>query len=201
MFFLNRFPECFNLFVLLFLVTPCLAWLFSLAWSESQLKKKKWKCKFSICLLPVLQKSFLCMFILKFNCIEIFQHNVIFSKVTFHQINYAAAFTSKHFPLLSFFTFKIFVLSKTLLPSIMSLRFLFLLNAKIEGSAKTSFNFGSICKICQFLSIFVFRSGRVLLYITGSGNRSVLDALILFSKSFLGVKIVQLIGVIVSVLL
>ena len=80
-----------------------------------------------------------------------------------------------HFPLLNFFTFKIFLLSKTLLPPIMSLRFLFLLNAKTGGSAKISFKFGSICKTCQFLSIIVLRSGRVLLYVTVSGKRSVLD--------------------------
>ena len=49
----------------------------------------------------------------------------------------------------------------------MSLRFLFLLNANIGGSAKISFNFGSICKICQFLSITVLRSGRVLLFKLG----------------------------------
>ena len=37
----NRFPVCFNLFVFLFLLTPCIVvrWLFSLAWSESHLKK------------------------------------------------------------------------------------------------------------------------------------------------------------------
>ena len=74
----------------------------------------------------------------------------------------------------------------------MSLRILFLLNAKIGGSAKTSFNFGSICKICQFLSIIVLRSGRVLLYVTVSGKRSVLDVLILFSNSFLGNVIARL---------
>ena len=34
------FSVRFNLFVLLFLVTSCMQWLFSLAWSESQLKKK-----------------------------------------------------------------------------------------------------------------------------------------------------------------
>ena len=104
-----------------------------------------------------------------------------------------------HFPLLNLFTFKIFLLSKTLLPSIMSPRFLFLLNAKIGGSAKISFNFGSICKICQFLSIIVLRSGRVLLYVTVSGKRSVLDVLILLSNSFLGIEIARLICVLVSV--
>ena len=82
----------------------------------------------------------------------------------------------------------------------MSLRFLFLLNAKIGGSAKISFNFGSICKICQFLSITVLTSGRVLLYVTVSGKRSVLDVLILFSNSFLGIEIARLIGVVVSFL-
>ena len=82
-----------------------------------------------------------------------------------------------HYPLLNFSKFKkfkIFLLSKTLLPPIMSLRFLFLLNAKIGGSAKISFNFGSICKICQFLSIINLKSGWVLLHVTVSGKRSVL---------------------------
>ena len=105
------------------------------------------------------------------------------------------------FPLLNFFTFKILLLSKTLLPPIMSLRFLFLLNAKIEGSAKVSFNFGSICKICQFLSIIALRSGRVLLYVTVSGKRLILDGLILFSNSILGIEIARLICVVVSFLL
>ena len=35
-FFLNRFPVWFNLFALLLLVIPCLIWLFSIAWNESQ---------------------------------------------------------------------------------------------------------------------------------------------------------------------
>ena len=42
-FFLNRFPACFNLFVLLFLKLHALQWLLSLAWSESQLKKSELK--------------------------------------------------------------------------------------------------------------------------------------------------------------
>ena len=46
-----------------------------------------------------------------------------------------------HFPLLNFFKFKIILLSKALLPRIMSLRFLFLLNAKIGGSAKNFIQF------------------------------------------------------------
>ena len=84
----------------------------------------------------------------------------------------------------------------------MSLMFLFLLNAKIGGSAKISLNFGSICKIGQFLSIIVLRSGRVLLYLTVSGKRSVLDVVnVLFSNSFLGIEIARLICVAVSVLL
>ena len=83
----------------------------------------------------------------------------------------------------------------------MSIMFLFLLNAKIGGSAKISFNFGSICKIGQFLSIIVLRSGRVLLYVTVSGKRSMLHVLILFSNSFLGIEIARLICVAVSVLL
>ena len=58
------------------------------------------------------------------------------------------------FPLLNFFTFKIFLLSKTLLPLIM---FLLLLNVKIGGSAKNSFSFDSVCKMCQFLSnIYIY---------------------------------------------
>ena len=81
----------------------------------------------------------------------------------------------------------------------MSLRFFFFLNAKIGGSAKISFELGSVCKIPQFLSI-VLRSGRVLLYITVSGKRSILDVLILFSNWFFGIEIARLICV-VSVLL
>ena len=75
----------------------------------------------------------------------------------------------------------------------------FFLNAKIGGSAKISFELGSVCKMPQFLSI-VLRSGRVLLYITVSGKRSILDVLILFSNWFLGIEIARLICV-VSVLL
>ena len=100
-----------------------------------------------------------------------------------------------HFPLLNFFTFKFFLLKKTLLPPTMSLRFLFLLNAKIGGSANISFNSGSICKIYQFLSISVSRLGRVLLYVKVSGERS--DVLILFSYSFLGIVIARLICAVV----
>ena len=69
----------------------------------------------------------------------------------------------------------------------MSLRFLFLLNAKIGGSAKISFNFGSTCKIMPIFSIIALRSGRALLYVTVSGKRSVLDVLILSSNSLLGI--------------
>ena len=83
----------------------------------------------------------------------------------------------------------------------MSLRFLFLLNTKIGGSAKFYLNFGSICKICQFLTIIVLKSGRVLLHVTVSGKGSVLDVLILFSKSFLGIEIARLICVVLSFLL
>ena len=43
------------------------------------------------------------------------------------------------------------------------------------------------------LSIVVLRSGKVLLYITIGGKRSVLDVLILFSNSFLGIEIARLI--------
>ena len=102
------------------------------------------------------------------------------------------------FSFVKFVYVQIVFLSKTLLPPIMSLRFLFLLNAKIGGSAKISFNFGSICKICQFLSITVLTSGRVLLYVTVSGKRSVLDVLILFNNFFLGIEIAWLISVVVS---
>ena len=42
-FFLNRFPVCCNLFVFLFLVTPCLVVAVQ-TWSESQLKKKS-RCR------------------------------------------------------------------------------------------------------------------------------------------------------------
>ena len=83
----------------------------------------------------------------------------------------------------------------SLLPPIMSLRFLLLLNVKIRDSAKIYFNFGSICKLCQFLSIIVLRSGRVLLYVTVSGNCSVLDVLILLNL-FLAIIIAQLICVV-----
>ena len=83
----------------------------------------------------------------------------------------------------------------------MSLRFLFLFNAKIGGSVKISFNFGSVCKICQFLSTIVLRTGRVLLYVTVSGKRSVLNVLIFSSNLFLGIEIARLICVVVSFLL
>ena len=62
-------------------------------------------------------------------------------------------------------------------------------------------NFSSICKIRQFLSIIVLKSGRVLLYVTVSGKRSVLDVLILLSNFFLEIVIARLICVVVSVLL
>ena len=45
------------------------------------------------------------------------------------------------------------------------------------------------------------RSGRVLLYETVSGKSSVLDVLILFSDSFLGIEIARFICVGLSVLL
>ena len=83
----------------------------------------------------------------------------------------------------------------------MSLRFLFLSNAYIGGTGKISSNFGSICKICQFLSVIVLRLGRVLLYVTVGGKCSVLDVLILFSNSFLGIVIEWLICVAASNLL
>ena len=105
------------------------------------------------------------------------------------------------FPFVKFRYVQNFLLSKILLTPIMSLRFLFLLNVKIGSSAKIYFNFGSICKICQFLSIIVLRSGRVLLYVTVSGKHPVLDVLLLFSNSFLGIVITRLICVVVSVLL
>ena len=82
----------------------------------------------------------------------------------------------------------------------MSLGFLFLLNP-IGGSAKIYFNFGSIFKISQFFTITVLRSARVLLYVTVNGKRSVLDVLILFSNSILGIEIARLICIVVSLLL
>ena len=80
----------------------------------------------------------------------------------------------------------------------MSLRFLFLLNARIGGSAKIPFSFGSICNnmpIFRNYRFIVLRSGRVLLYATVCGKRSVLDVLILFGNSFLGIEIAWLICV------
>ena len=74
-------------------------------------------------------------------------------------------------------------------------RFFFLFNAKIGGTAKISVNFDSICKICEFLSIIVLRSGSVLLYLTVSGKGSLIDVLISFSNSFLGIVIARLICV------
>ena len=68
-------------------------------------------------------------------------------------------------------------------------------------SAKISFRFGSISEVCKFLSVIVARLGRILLYVTVSGKCSVLDNLILFSDSFLGMEIARLICVVVSVLL
>ena len=53
--------------------------------------------------------------------------------------------------------------------------------------------------LVQFVKLFVkfpiivLRSGRFLLYVTASDKRSVLDALILFSSSFLGIVIARLI--------
>ena len=38
--FINRFRLCFNLFVILFLVTPCLIVAIQPSWNESQFKKK-----------------------------------------------------------------------------------------------------------------------------------------------------------------
>ena len=72
----------------------------------------------------------------------------------------------------------------------MSLRFLFLLNAKIGDSAKIYFDFGSI-----------LRSGRVLLYVTVSDKLTVLDVLTFHGNSFLEVDIARLICVAASVLL
>ena len=47
----------------------------------------------------------------------------------------------------------------------------------------------------------VLKSGRVLLYVTVSSKRSVLDGLILFSNSFLEIEVARLICVVVSFLL
>ena len=134
----------------------------------------------------VLQRSFLCVFILKFESFGFSNILWSFVKAAFHQINYAATFTSNlmsdykgafvkdtlkgwaslelfttwlidllkhgwHFPL-----FKIFSLSKTLLPSIKSPRYLFLLNVNIGGSTRIYFNFGPICKICQFCQLLLW---------------------------------------------
>ena len=105
------------------------------------------------------------------------------------------------FPFVKFiYVQKFFAIKNLVTPDYVFMRFLFLLNAKIGVSAKISLNFGSICKIFQFLPILFFRSGRVLLYVTVSGKRSVLDVLILFSNSFLGIEIGRLIGVVVSFL-
>ena len=65
---------------------------------------------------------------------------------------------------------------------------------------KTFFKF-SFYKKCQFLSIIVLRSGRILLYVTVRDKSSVLDVLILLINSFLEVVIARLICVVVSVLL
>ena len=80
-----------------------------------------------------------------------------------------------HFLLLNLFTFQNLLLLKILLPWMMSLRFFFTLSAKTGGSAKVSFKFASVCKLCQFWSIIVLRTGRVLLYVTVSAKRLVLD--------------------------
>ena len=72
---------------------------------------------------------------------------------------------------------------------------------KLEVQQKILFNFGSICKTCQLLSINVLKLGRVLLYVTASGKYSVLDGFILFSNLFLGIEIARLNCVVVSFLL
>ena len=173
---------------------------------------------------------YVCLF-LSFSCIRIFQHIVIFHKSNIPsgklrsclykvtlclikkmfllkalwKVEQVLSFLQHrvkdlakhgwHFPLLNLFTFKFFLLSKTFLPPIISLKVFF------SFSAKISFNFGWICKICQFLSMIVLRSGRVLLYKTVSSKRSVLDVLILFSDSIRGIEIARLICVAISVLL
>ena len=67
--------------------------------------------------------------------------------------------------------------------------------------SKISFNFDSIGKIWQFLSIILLKSDIVLLQVTVSGKRSVLDTLFLYSNSFLGIAMARLIFVVVFVLL
>ena len=61
----------------------------------------------------------------------------------------------------------------------MSLRFLFLFNLKIGRSAKISFRFGSISKVCEFLSIIVTRLVEVVVKVSTqlrnlSGNQLLL---------------------------
>ena len=106
-----------------------------------------------------------------------------------------------HFPVFNSLRSKFFCYRKPCYHPIMPLRFLFLLNTKFGGSARISFHFGSICKICQFFSIIVLSSGRVLLWVTVSGKRSVLDVLFLFNNSFLGSVKARLICFVVSGLL
>ena len=83
-----------------------------------------------------------------------------------------------HFPLLNVLTFKIVLLSKTLLSTIMSPRFLFLMKF--------------LSTLVQFIKYANF---WVLLYVTVSRNRWPLDVLILFSYSFLRIVTAWLIGV------
>ena len=212
--------------------------------TSSMIVNLAWALKLSPCIRKclsqggpsVLETSFLCLFILKFNLHSDFPAYCDFSKrkhsirqimqlllqVTLSLIKKAFLLKALwkveqvlsclqhrlidllkrgwHFPMLNLSCYQ--NLFKTLLPPIMSPMFLFLLNAKIGGSAKMSFNFVSTCKIGQFLSIIVLRSGRVLLYVTVSGKSSVLDVVnVLFSNSFLGIEIARLICVAVSVLL
>ena len=104
-----------------------------------------------------------------------------------------------HFLLLNFFTFKIFFVTKNLVTPDYVSKIFVSFECQNWRNSKISFNFGSICKICYFLSIIVLRSGRFLLYVTASGKYSILDVLILFSNSFLGIVIAQLICIVVSV--
>ena len=102
------------------------------------------------------------------------------------------------FLLIKFFTFKIFFVTKNLVTPDYVSKIFVSFECQNWRNSKISFNFGSICKICYFLSIIVLRSGRFLLYVTASGKYSILDVLILFSNSFLGIVIAQLICIVVS---
>lgn len=110
---------------------------------------------------------FLCMFILRFKLYSVFprhcnlsqrQHSII--QVSQPPLQITLCLIIKVFLLKelwkteqvwSCLQYRLIDLMKhSWLPPIMSPKLLFLLNAKIWGSSKTSFNFGLICKIRQF---------------------------------------------------